>query len=146
VLAFLLLALLCGVLLPMQAGINARLRGGLGHPLLAALVSFLVGSAALALVALAARVPLPLEAKTGRLPWWAWMGGLLGAVYVALIIVLVPRLGAATLIAAVVAGQLASSLLLDHFALVGYAHHPVNVWRVLGAALLLVGVILIQRN
>ena len=144
--AFLLLALLNGVVLPVQAGVNAQLRVGLGHPLLAAVTSFAVGTVALVACAAAARVPVPGVAGLARMPWWYWTGGLLGAAYVLAAVVLAPRLGAATLVAAVVAGQLIASLALDHFGLVGYPQHPVTPARVIGAALLLAGLWLIQRK
>ena len=107
---FLLLALAAGVLLPLQAGLNAQLRAALGSPVPAALVSFLVGMAGLATVALLLRTPLPLGRAWAITSPWQWSGGLIGAVYVSAAIVLAPRLGAATLIAAVVAGQMITSL------------------------------------
>ena len=143
-LALLLLAALAGALLPVQAGGNAQLRTTLGDPLAATLASFLIGSLALGLVTLGARIPLHLGQTLGRTPWWHWTGGLLGAVYVALIIVLAPRLGAAALIAAVVAGQMLASLALDHWALVGFAPHPLSLQRALGAALVIAGVALVR--
>jgi transporter family-2 protein len=143
-LALLLLAVVAGAVLPVQAGINAQLRITLGNPLAATLVSFLIGTIALALVVLVARVPLPSVQGLERAPWWHWTGGLLGAVYVAMMILLAPRLGAATLIAAVVAGQMLSSLVLDHYALVGFAAHPISLQRVIGAALVIGGVALVR--
>jgi transporter family-2 protein len=143
-LALLLLAALAGALLPVQAGINAQLRVTLGNPLVATLVSFLIGSVALGLLVLGARIPLQLGPALGRAPWWHWTGGLLGAVYVALTILLAPRLGAAALIAAVVAGQMLASLVLDQWALVGFAPHPLSLQRVLGAVLVIGGVALVR--
>jgi transporter family-2 protein len=139
------LAIALGVLLPVQAGVNAQLRTSLGHPLAAALVSFLVGTAALGLGALAVRLPVPLVAAWSRSPWWHWGGGLIGAAYVAGAIVLAPRLGAATLIAAVVAGQMLASLLLDQFGWVGFPVHEVTPVRLAGAGLIIAGVVLVQR-
>ncbi|MBA3345212.1 MAG: DMT family transporter [Gemmatimonadales bacterium] len=139
------LALLVGVLLPLQTGINAQLRLTLGAPLAAALVSFLVGTAGLVVLAMITGVSLPVLAAWGRSPWWHWIGGLLGAVYVASVIVLAPRLGAATLIAAVVAGQMLASLVVDHYGWVGFAAHPATGVRILGAALIIAGVVLVQR-
>lgn len=143
-LALLLLAAIAGALLPVQAGINAQLRVTLANPLAATLVSFVVGTVALAVVGVGTRLPLPPIAVLGRAPWWHWTGGLLGAVYVALVIVLAPRLGAATLIAAVVAGQMLASLVLDHYALVGFAAHPISLQRLVGAALVIGGVALVR--
>jgi transporter family-2 protein len=142
---FLLLALAAGVLLPVQAGLNAQLRSALGSPIAAALVSFLVGTAGLATIALLLRTPLPLGRAWGATSPWQWGGGLIGAVYVLAAIVLAPRLGAATLIAAVVAGQMITSLVLDQYGLVGFPVHSMTLVRLLGAALVIAGVILIQR-
>jgi transporter family-2 protein len=141
----LVLAFAAGVLLPMQAGINAQLRSALGSPLAAALVSFLVGTAGLAVVTLALRLPISLRAAWVGSAWWQWTGGLIGAVYVLTAIILAPKLGAATLIAAVVAGQMIASLVLDQYGLVGFPLHPVNAFRLLGAAMVIAGVVLVQR-
>jgi transporter family-2 protein len=141
----LLLALLAGFLLPVQAGVNAQLRSSLGTPLAATLVSFLVGTLGVAVALVALRLPLGIGGAWSRSTWWHWTGGLLGAAYVALTIVLAPRLGAAPLIAAVVAGQMLASLALDHYGLVGFATHPITVARLIGALLVIAGVGLIQR-
>lgn len=140
------ITLLVGALLALQAGVNTQLRTGLGDPGLAALVSFLVGTLALAIFALVQRPALPDAATLARLPWWAWCGGLLGALYVAVVTVLAPRLGAATLTILVVAGQLGMSLALDHFGLVGFARRPVDLGRAAGVALVLVGALLTLRR
>lgn len=142
----LVLALVAGLLLPVQAGINSELRSSLGHPVVATLVSFVVGTLAVALMLLGFRAAWPSGAALRATPWWHWTGGALGAVYVLVSVVVAPRLGAATMIATIVAGQMLASLLLDHFGLAGYAHHPINPWRVMGAALIIGGVVLIQRN
>jgi bacterial/archaeal transporter family-2 protein len=141
----LLLAFAAGVLLPLQAGINAQLRSVLGSPLAAALVSFVVGTAGLALVALVLRAPTPFRAAWESSAWWHWVGGLIGAVYVLTTIILAPKLGAATLTAAVVAGQMIASLLLDQYGLVGFPLHPISAARLVGAALVIGGVVLVQR-
>ena len=142
---FLLLGLAAGVLLPVQAGLNAQLRSTLGSPVAAALVSFLVGTAGLATIAVLLRTPLPLGRAWAATTPWQWSGGLIGAVYVLAAIVLAPRLGAATLIAAVVAGQMITSVVLDQYGLVGFPVHSLTPVRLLGAALVIAGVILIQR-
>jgi bacterial/archaeal transporter family-2 protein len=140
-----LLAIVIGLFLPLQSGINAQLRTAVGDPVVAALISFAVGSAALLATSLALRVPLPAAGLGDRTVWWHWTGGLLGAFYIFAAVVLAPRLGAAALIAAIVAGQMLGSLVLDHYGLVGYAQHAVNLPRVAGAVLVIAGVLLIQR-
>jgi transporter family-2 protein len=142
---FLLVAVLAGAMLPLQTGVNVQLRGLLGQPLAAALVSFVVGTLGLAAVVAALRVPVPMGTVWERSTWWHWSGGLLGAAYIAVTVVLAPRLGAATLIAALVAGQMAASLIVDHYGWVGFAEHAVSPMRLAGAALIVVGVVLVRR-
>ena len=142
---FLLLAVLAGAMLPVQTGVNVQLRGLLGQPLATALVSFLVGTLGLAAVVALLRVPVPVGAAWGRSAWWHWSGGLLGAAYIAVTVVLAPRLGAAALIAALVAGQMTASLIVDHYGWVGFAEHAVTPLRLAGAALIVVGVVLVRR-
>src|SRR5215510_855481 len=128
----LLTALAAGMLLPVQTGINAGLRTLVGTPILAAAIQFLIGSAALVLVSFAMRAPLPALEKLSAAPWWIWIGGLCGANYIVIAILLAPRLGASTLIAVTVAGQMLVSLILDHFGFIGYPVHPMNIWRIVG--------------
>ena len=141
----LLLAVLIGCLLPVQTGVNAELRTALGNPIATALVSFGVGIASLLAAVLWLRIPVPLADAWSQSAWWQWSGGLIGAIYIAAVVVLAPRLGAGTLIAAVVGGQMLASLVLDHFGWVGFPEHPISGLRLLGAALVMLGVAMIQR-
>lgn len=145
VLLFILIALVLGVFLPIQAGVNAQLRLWIGHPIHAALISFSVGTLVLFTSASVLRLPWPSVSHLGQAPWWIWFGGIFGAIYVSMAVILAPRLGAATLIGASVAGQLIGSLLLDHYGVIGYAVRPASIERLVGAGLLLIGVFLIQR-
>ena len=140
------LTLFVGALLALQAGVNAQLRTGLGDAGLAALVSFVVGTLGLVLLVAVQRPALPDAAALARLPWWYWVGGALGAIYVAVVTVVAPRLGAATLTMLVVAGQLAMSLALDHFGLVGFPRRPLDLGRATGVALVLAGALLTLRR
>jgi transporter family-2 protein len=144
--ALLLAAFLIGIVLPVQSGVNAQLRIGVGHPMLAAFISFAVGTVALLGLNIAMRVPLPTAEAAGRMPWWYWIGGLLGATYIYLAVLLAPRLGAATLVAVIVSGQMVASLVLDHFGLVGYPQQSLTPARALGALLVIGGVFLVQRR
>jgi bacterial/archaeal transporter family-2 protein len=142
--AYLLLAFAAGVVLPFQAGINAELAEWLHSPVRAAFVSFLIGTIVLLVASALVFRPLPSTGRLGDAPWWVWVGGGLGAFYVAGSIVSAPKLGAATLIALVVAGQALASLLVDHFGWVGFESQPVNAGRLLGMALLVAGVVLVR--
>ena len=141
-----LTALVVGMGVPLQAGVNAELRVWLGHPLQAALVSFAVGTAILSVMVVGLGLSWSGASAVGRAPWWVWLGGLLGAIFVSVTVVLAPRLGAATMIGAFVSGQLVGSLLIDHYGIVGYSVRSISTGRILGAVLLLAGVLLIQRG
>lgn len=135
-----------GALLSVQVGMNAALRAAFGHAAYAALVNFAIGTVALLAFASAVRTPLPGAAQVAHAPWWAWLGGLFGALYVASSAVLGPRLGAATLTALVVAGQMLAAIVIDHYGLIGFPEQPVSVARALGATLVVVGVVLLTRG
>ena len=141
---YVLFALVAGAMLPFQAGVNAQLAGVLGSPVRAALVSFAVGTIALLALALAFYRGWTSTDRLADAPWWVWIGGLLGAFYVAGSIVTAPRLGAVTLVALLLAGQAGASLLVDHFGWVGFDEHPVTAGRLAGMALLAVGVALVR--
>ena len=142
---YLLFALLAGAMLPFQFGINAQLAEWVGGSVRAALVSFLVGAVALFLAALhTVRDGWP--ERVGDGPWWIWIGGLLGAFYVLGSIVTAPKLGAATLVALILAGQAIASLLVDHFGWVGFEQHPLTAVRVVGVLLLAGGVALVRLS
>jgi transporter family-2 protein len=144
-LALYLLGLGVGIGLVVQVGMNSTLRAILGSALVAALISFAVGTLALAAFVAVTRAPLPVRAQLAAVPAWAWLGGILGAFYVASSVIVGPRLGAATLLALVVFGQLGTSLLVDHFGWLGFAQHPITLVRLLGAVLLFAGVVLVAR-
>lgn len=144
-LVYLLLAVAAGSLVPVQAGINASLRIFLQHPMLAAITNFTVGLTLLTTCALAMRVSLPSAAQIAQAPWWSWIGGSMGAMLVLSGVLLSHRLGAATFVACIILGQLAASVALDHFGLVGFPQHSVTVPRVAGLCLLVAGVYLIRR-
>jgi transporter family-2 protein len=139
------LAIVAGFGLTIQAGLNAMVRQGVGSAAGAALVNFLVGLIALACFVVAVRAPLPDRAALAGVPAWAWFGGLFGAFYVASVTIVGPRLGATVMIALTVAGQLLSSLLVDHNGWLGFPQEPISAQRILGAALVLGGVILVSR-
>ena len=136
-----LVAVLIGAVLPLQGLINARLGTHIGGPVVAAFVSFLVGTAMLGAYLLATRTPILLQGSL-KLPAWVWAGGVFGAIYVACFTLLVPRIGAAGMICLAVLGQVTASLLLDQFG-IRQAPKPVDTVRIVGALLVLAGVVLV---
>jgi transporter family-2 protein len=140
-----LLGVGAGCLVGMQAPINSRLGKTVGSTE-AATISFLVGTVALVLILLVVRGGVGNLGDVGRAPWWALVGGLLGAVYVSVALVAVRTLGASGLTAVVIAGQLLISVAIDRFGLLGIAKQQVGVSRVIGLVLLVAGVALVVRK
>jgi transporter family-2 protein len=134
-----------GALVAMQAPINSRLGKTVGG-VQAATFSFLVGTAALVVISFILRGGLGSLGHVGKVPWWALVGGLLGAVYVFVALEAVKTLGASGLTAVVITGQLAMSVLIDRFGLLGVARTPITLERVLGIVLLIAGVVLVVRK
>ncbi len=141
-----LVALLSGMALTSQVGMNNALRSRMGHPLLAAITSFGVGTIVLALYIAATRPGWPDRRSLMNGPWWMWIGGVVGAAYVASAAAFSARLGAAAWFGLIVTGQVLASLMLDHYGLLGFPRRPLNPARFLGALLLLAGVILVLNS
>lgn len=139
----LLLSAGAGMLVAMQPPINSKLGGSVGT-FAAAAISFAVGTAALLVVALA--VGGNTVGAVRHVPWWYFLGGFIGAVFVASSLVSVRTLGAGGVVAATIAGQLTMSVVIDRFGLFGLDQKPLALTRVLGIALLALGVFLVVRD
>lgn len=142
------LAVTAGGCIALQAAANASLRVHLGDPRWAAFLSICGTILTAAVFMLAVRPGVPAAAAFRGAPWWNWIGGPLGAVIVLAGAALTPKLGSAAFIAAVVGGQLACSLVLDHFALMNLPRQALSGGRVLGVVLVFVfvGVLLVTRR
>ena len=138
-------ALASGMLLPLQALINGRLAGHLQSPFLASAAQNLVGACAALLVAVIFWPPRVGLAQFAQAPVWAWVGGVLGMVYVLGGVIVAPRVGVTTMMTCVIFGQLVASLLLDQFGVL-HARRPIDGTAIMGVALLLAGSILILRR
>ena len=140
-----LLAFGAGFSIVIQQALNSNLRTELNSAAWSGFVSYSAGLACMALLVIALREPLPPVGVLARIPWWAWTGGVFGAIFIGLGIVLVPKLGAATFIALLVAGQMIGSVVFDHFGWLGLAERPIDLSRVIDVLLLIAGVVLIRR-
>lgn len=140
-----LLVFIAGGLVALQAPTNAMLAKAGGSAILAALISFCVGTLAL-LAVWAASGNRPGTAAFAGLPWYAWVGGLYGAVFVAVAAYAAPKIGVASLITIGIAGQIAMALWLDHVGAMGLPREPIGLGRVMGAVLVIAGVVLVRRS
>jgi bacterial/archaeal transporter family-2 protein len=140
-----LLAIMAGVSVVIQQALNANLRGLIGSAAWSGFISYFLGVFCMVALAITFRDPIPSAAIASRVPWWAWSGGVFGAIFIGLSILLVPMLGAATFLALLVTGQMLSSVAFDHFGLFGLAQRSLDLPRVIGVLLLIGGVVLIRR-
>lgn len=134
-----------GMFTALQAPTNAMLSRQVGSPVNAALVSFAVGTLVLTVAALALRTAPDWSGVRG-LPWYAWMGGAYGAVFVVAAAYSAPRLGVASTITLMIAGQLVAGMVVDHFGGFGIEARPINWARALGVLLVFGGVVLVRKG
>ena len=143
-LLFIIIALALGAVLPMQAAINSRLAKTADSPVMSAFVSFAVGTIALMLfLILFGRFKF--EFVSSQSPWWIWTGGLLGTFFVAGIVYILPTLGVVLSFSLVLAGQMFVAILFDQFGWLGVAVREISVGKIIGAVLLIIGVVLIRK-
>lgn len=138
-------AALGGGLIAVQAPVNARLRVAVGSPLLSATISFVIGTAIL-MVAVMATDGFGGLAHSGRAPWWAWVGGLAGAVLVTATLIAVPRLGATTTFVAVISGQVAVAAVIDRFGWFGLPTRVFTPGRLVAIVLMVIALLLLVRD
>lgn len=142
------LAVLCGIATAYQPGINRRFADYAGSPLYGGVLNFAVGLVAMiavtAVVSMVARTPVPSGARLAEGPWWMWLGGLCGAFFVTLSLILVPKMGATSYLAAMLAGQFIASLIIDHYGHVGLPVQPIGMGKIIGVVLVCGGVVCIR--
>ncbi|MFN3625799.1 MAG: DMT family transporter [Hyphomicrobium sp.] len=145
VLLWSLLGVVAGMLISLQAPINAQLAHGLGMPLAAAAASFVAGAVMLIAVTVVVQQASGTTITWSVPPLWMFIaGGCLGAGYILCAIILTPRIGTAAMMAFVVSGQLIAGLLLDKLGYFGLAVRELTLGRVTGACLLVLGALLIR--
>jgi len=138
---YFVLALVAGAALATQVALNTQLRVAVGSPMQATFISLGVGAVAALTYTVVAREPLPQTASVTAAPWWVWCGGLLGVFYLWATVVSSPKLGVAVTFGLIIAGQVVTSLALDHFGLLNLPVHAASGQRVVGVGLIVAGVV-----
>ena len=133
------LVFVVGLMVAFQGPINQHLGGRLGHPMWAAVVSFAIGTITVALFTAMQRPDVPTKEQVTGIPWWALLGGVLGACYVVTAIFAIPRITATGFLMMLVCGQATASLAVDHFGWFGLQKIPITTARVCGVLLMLGG-------
>jgi transporter family-2 protein len=143
-LLWIVLAFIAGALLPVQAGVNAKLGKAAESPMHAVFISFLVGALGVFVYLLLTKQSISMSGLKSA-PAYAWVGGLLGAFYVAVVILAFPHLGPGLTFAFIVTGQMLFTVVLEHFNILVANPHPINVPRFIGLLLVIVGAIIIRK-
>ncbi|HEY3337790.1 MAG TPA: DMT family transporter [Propionicimonas sp.] len=144
VLLALVLGVVAGGVIPFQTAINSRLAVRLGAIFPASLISFAVGTAGLGLLVLATGTPMPWTATAATQPWWIWIGGVCGLVFLTMNIVLMPRIGASATVVLPLVGQVFGGLVIDMTGAFDTAVRPLSLFRALGAVLVVVGAAMVN--
>lgn len=141
-----LVAVLAGAANPFQSGTNAELNKQLGQPLWAAITVYVTGLGGVLLCELLLRQRIPAAARAASVPVWAWMGGLISILPTVAGLTLAQRLGAGVFTGITVTMSLATSIVLDHYGLIGFRQHAVTPSRLAGCAIMVAGLWMITRN
>lgn len=134
-----------GVLQALGVSMNAQLRNSLSNPYLACAVSFTPILALFICLFLVLPNPLPSLTDVAKMPWWAPLGGLAGAVAVFAGLSLVDKLGSSAFNGLIITANILTCLAIDHFGLLNMPQHSLGPMRILGAVLMISGITLISR-
>lgn len=139
------LAIIAGAAIPFQSAMNASLGKSLQSPYFSALTVFLVAFIAMILYVVISRQGIPTLEQFFSAPKWTYLGGILGAIYILLIVILAPKLGIGNVTVMVLMGQILAAMIIDQFGLLGTVPHPINWQRLIGVIMLCAGVFLIKK-
>ena len=140
------ITLLIGAMIPVQAVLNTRLGRQIGGPLVGSLMSFTVGLVCLLVLNLATNPSAIVQLKPASTgPWYLWLGGLLGAIFVGYITWVNQQQGVALTFALVVSGQIFMSLIIDQYGLFGSMVQTITLEKIIGAVLIIAGLLLIKK-
>lgn len=145
-LIYLLLALITGALIPVQASTNAAFNKSIGNPLITGLVVFIIGLLGMILFVLFSRTTFPVAEKLVAAPWYGYLGGIIVAAYVVMITILVPKIGVGTSIGLIVTCQIICAVTIDHFGFFNTTIHPVSLTRTVGVILMIAGIYLVMKK
>lgn len=144
-LLFIGLSLLAGIMIPFQSAMNAQLGKALQSPYYSAITVFVVAFVGLLVYILLNRMPLPHAAAFQSAPTWSYLGGVLGGIYILLIVLCAPKIGIGNATVMVLLGQILAAVVIDHFGLLNATPHPINWQRLAGVVLLVLGVYIVKK-
>ena len=145
-LSFLLLALVTGALIPIQAQTNAGFSRSIGNPYITGLMVFVIGLVSMALFVLLSRTALPPATALRQAPLYTYLGGIIVPTYVVMITILVPRIGVGSAIGLIVTGQIICAVAIDHFGWFNAVIRTLDMRRAGGVLLMIAGIYLVMTK
>lgn len=143
---FIFAGLLTGALLPLQLAFNGQLGLVTGNAYSAGLIIFLIGTIAFTAILVLTRPALPGVAELAAAPKTIWLGGLIAALYIIAVVTLTPKIGVGATAVLIIAGQLFTAIILDHFGAFGMPQVAINWQRIAGIGLMIGGVAMVKLN
>lgn len=143
---FYILPVLAGVAMAIQSGVNSQLRIVTNHPLLAAFISFLGGTIALAILLALSKQPFPDYSSYSAISWYKFTGGLFGVFVVYVVLLSVREIGVANMFVLIIAGQLCTAVIMDHLGILGMKESPVTIQKLAGILFLIAGAYLVNKK
>jgi bacterial/archaeal transporter family-2 protein len=145
-LQYYLLSFLAGVGVAIQTGVNSQLRQDTNNPIFTALISFTIGTIALLVLYFAFFQKSPAFPDNYQFQWWKFIGGLMGVIYITVVVIAAPKIGAANALGFIVTGQFLAAIFIDHYGWMGMPVSTISWTRIAGIVLLIGGAYLIQRK
>ena len=145
-LIYLVMALITGALIPIQAATNAAFSKSIGNPYVTGLMVFIVGLIGMIVFVLISGVSVPSAQQLVTSPVYGYLGGIIVATYVVMITILVPRIGVGTAIGFIVTGQILFAVIIDHFGLFNTTARAIDTTRFVGVLLTIGGVYLVMKK
>jgi bacterial/archaeal transporter family-2 protein len=143
---FIFLALFAGAMIPFQSAMNAQLSKSLQSPYYSALTVFVIATIAIGIYILVSQFAMPTTTQLSSAPKWSFLGGVLGCIYILLIVICAPKLGIGNVTVMVLLGQIIAAMMIDHFGLLNAVVHKINWQRAVGLLLMIAGVYLVKKN
>ena len=138
------MVVIAGAFLPMQGSMNSKLAKAGENPVYASMISFTIGVLALVTYILLTSQNVSWKGLKDA-PSYSWLGGVLGAFYVTVIVFAFPKIGPGLTFGLVVAGQLITSIVMEHFQIMGTPHQPISLGRIVGVLLIIIGVVAVKK-
>lgn len=143
---YMFLAIFAGIIVTFQAGFNTRLGLKINSGEYATLITFILGTFVVILYLIIARKPMPTIEVLKSTSWWMYLGAVSGALYVLIVVIATPKLGVGSTTLLLMFAQIATAVVIDHFDIFSLGQKSVDIYRLSGVVLVVLGVLLVNKK